>query len=186
MLYELVAGRLPFQGETKSHTVVSILETEPPSLMTLTHEASAELQRIVRKALTKDRDSRYQTARDLMIDLKSLRRDLDLRSELERSSAPSRQQNVSSNADVETQLHAASTHGETLNLFQTCNHFGCVHTRTRVVADRSLSLASRGDRRGLLVLGSSGRERSRDRPRIAVLPFVNQNNDPDSEYLSTV
>jgi serine/threonine protein kinase len=46
---------------------------------------SAELQRIVRKALTKDRDSRYQSARDLMIDLKGLRRDLDIQSEMKRT-----------------------------------------------------------------------------------------------------
>src|SRR5262249_2294260 len=48
-----------------------------------------ELQRIVRKALTKDRNNRYQTSRDLLIDLKNLRRDIDLQSEIERSLAPS-------------------------------------------------------------------------------------------------
>src|SRR2546423_13401726 len=88
VLYELLAGRPPFHGETKSHTVVSILESEPPPLTTFAPDTPAELQRIVRKTLTKDRDSRYQTARDLMIDLKTLRRDLDLRSELQRSSVP--------------------------------------------------------------------------------------------------
>src|SRR5882762_1096228 len=90
VLYEMVAGRPPFHGETKSHTVVSILETEPPPLNTFAPQTPPELQRIVRKALTKDRDSRYQTARDLMIDLKSLRRDLDIQSEISRSSAPGR------------------------------------------------------------------------------------------------
>ncbi|MDX6383447.1 MAG: hypothetical protein QOK48_1020 [Blastocatellia bacterium] len=88
VLYEMVAGRAPFHGETKSHTVVSILESEPPPLAILAPGAPAELQRIVRKALTKDRDSRYQTARDLMLDLKSLRRDLDIQSEMRRSSSP--------------------------------------------------------------------------------------------------
>jgi hypothetical protein len=53
-------------------------------LTTFAPEAPVEFQRIVRKALTKDRDSRYQTARDLMIDIRNLRRDLDVRSELER------------------------------------------------------------------------------------------------------
>ena len=91
VLYEMVAGRAPFRGETKSHTVVSILETEPAPLATFAPDAPAELQRIVRKALTKDRDSRYQTARDLMIDLKSLRRDLDIQSEISRTSAPDRE-----------------------------------------------------------------------------------------------
>jgi len=87
VLYEMVAGRPPFRGETRSHTVVSILETEPPPLTTFAPEIPAELQRIVRKALTRDRDSRYQTARDLMIDVKNLRRDLDIQSEMRRSLA---------------------------------------------------------------------------------------------------
>lgn len=87
VLYEMVAGRAPFHGETKSHTVVSILESEPPPVTTFAPAAPAELQRIVRKALSKDRDSRYQTARDLMLDLKSLRRELDIQSELRRSSS---------------------------------------------------------------------------------------------------
>src|SRR5256714_1256682 len=87
VLYEMLAGRPPFRGETKSHTVVSILESEPPPLTTFAPDIPAELQRIARKALTKDPDSRYQTARDLMIDLKTLRRDLDIKSEMSRSSA---------------------------------------------------------------------------------------------------
>src|ERR1043166_8035830 len=88
VIYEMLAGRVPFRGETKSHTVVSILENEPPPLTTFAPDTPAELQRIVRKALTKDRDSRYQTARDLMIDLRNLRRDLDIKSEIERSTVP--------------------------------------------------------------------------------------------------
>jgi serine/threonine protein kinase/tetratricopeptide (TPR) repeat protein len=85
VLYEMVAGRAPFKGETSSHVIVSILEHEPEPL---TPDAPAELQRIVRKCLTKERDERYQTARDLMIDLKNLRRELDFQSELERSVPP--------------------------------------------------------------------------------------------------
>ncbi len=84
IMYEMLAGRPPFFGATKSHTVVAILESEPPPLTTFAPETPVEFQRIIRKALTKDRDSRYQTARDLMIDVRNLRRDLDVKSELER------------------------------------------------------------------------------------------------------
>ncbi len=85
VMYEMVAGRPPFRGETRSHTVVSILESEPPSLTSFAPDTPAELERIVRKALAKNADSRYQTARDLMIDLKNLRRDIDIKSELQRT-----------------------------------------------------------------------------------------------------
>jgi serine/threonine protein kinase/Tol biopolymer transport system component len=88
VMYEMVARGLPFVGETKSHVMVSILDQEPASLAAFAPNAPTELQRIVRKCLSKDRDSRYQTSRDLMIDLKNLRRDLDLQGEIERSIAP--------------------------------------------------------------------------------------------------
>jgi serine/threonine protein kinase/tetratricopeptide (TPR) repeat protein len=76
VLYEMLAGRAPFGGDTSSHTIVSILEREPVALA----HVPTELHRIVRKALAKDADMRYQSARDMLIDLKTLRRDLDAES----------------------------------------------------------------------------------------------------------
>jgi len=87
VMYEMVTHGAPFVGETKSHVMVAILDHEPTPLTTFAPNAPAELQRIVRKALSKERDERFQTARDLMIDLKNLRRELDLQSELGRSAA---------------------------------------------------------------------------------------------------
>jgi tetratricopeptide (TPR) repeat protein len=82
-----VGGRAPVLGEPSTHILVSILEHEPPPLARFAPAAPPELQRIVRKCLAKEPEERYQTARDLMIDLKSLRRELDLQGELERSTA---------------------------------------------------------------------------------------------------
>ena len=87
VLYEMVAGRPPFEGETASHVTVSVLEHEPAPLTRFAPDAPAELQRIIRKCLTKAPEERYQTSRDLMIDLKNLRRDLELQTELTRSTA---------------------------------------------------------------------------------------------------
>ncbi len=88
VLYKMVAGHPPFQGETSSHVIVALLEHEPEPLTRFAPGAPPELQRIVRKCLMKERDERYQTARDLMLDLKNLRRELELQSELERSAPP--------------------------------------------------------------------------------------------------
>jgi serine/threonine protein kinase len=88
VLYEMIAGRAPFTGETHSHVGYAILENDPAPLTRSAPQTPAELQRIVRKALAKDRDERYQTARDLLIDLKSLRHDLEIQTEIERSLAP--------------------------------------------------------------------------------------------------
>jgi serine/threonine-protein kinase len=73
-LYEMAAGHSPFARETAADTIVSILEKEPPPLAQLTSEVPEALERIIRKALGKDREERYQTARELLDDLKSLKR----------------------------------------------------------------------------------------------------------------
>jgi Serine/threonine protein kinase len=100
VLYEMIARRVPFSGETINHTIVAILEKEPQLL----ENAPSELQRIVRKALTKDVDMRYQSARDLLIDLKNLRRDLDIQGELERSVIPNRDPGTSGSLRTHTNL----------------------------------------------------------------------------------
>ena len=75
VLYEMVAARSPFTGPTNSHTVVSILEREPELLATSAKIAvPPELDRIVSKALAKNADERYQTTKDLLVDLKHLRK----------------------------------------------------------------------------------------------------------------
>jgi hypothetical protein len=76
MLYEMLTGAMPFAGPTTSHTLVQIIEKEPPPLPKDT-EAPAELQRIVRKAMAKNADERYQSAKDMAVDLKNLRKQLD-------------------------------------------------------------------------------------------------------------
>lgn len=81
VLYEMLCGHPPFEGETPSHVIVSILENEPGPLAQFL-EAPAELQRILYKVLRKNRDERYQTARDLALDLNNLKRELDIEARL--------------------------------------------------------------------------------------------------------
>ena len=76
VLYEMVSGRAPFEGSTRSHLIVSILENTPPPLRANEVEVPEQLEWIVTKALRKDRDERYQTARELYTDLKELQRRL--------------------------------------------------------------------------------------------------------------
>ncbi len=87
VIYELVAGQAPFGGATKSDLIVALLERDPPPLARFIAEAPAELERIVMKALDKDREERYQTAKDLLIDLKRLRQKLVVDAEIERLQA---------------------------------------------------------------------------------------------------
>ena len=88
LLYEMLTGRLPFEGPTPSHVIVSILEKEPPLLTRYISEAPEALEWIVTKALTKNREDRYQTAREMLTDLRRLKQRLDASAEIERSFAP--------------------------------------------------------------------------------------------------
>jgi len=75
VLYELAAGQAPFVGETSAETITKISRDEPEPLRSLNKGVSAELERIVRKCLEKDPDRRYQSARELAVDLRNLARD---------------------------------------------------------------------------------------------------------------
>jgi serine/threonine protein kinase len=77
LIYEMVAGVMPFKGATSSHTIVQILEKHPAPL-TEVARAPGELDRIVRKAMAKSPDERYQSAKDMLIDLRSLKKELDV------------------------------------------------------------------------------------------------------------
>jgi eukaryotic-like serine/threonine-protein kinase len=74
MVYEMVSGRQPFAGASAAATASAILTHEPLPLIRFAPDVPDELQRIVRKCLDKDREHRYQSARDLEIDLKNIRR----------------------------------------------------------------------------------------------------------------
>ena len=89
VLYEMVAGCLPFAGSTSSEVLAAILsEKDPQPLARYSREVPAELERLVMKSLAKDRDERYQTAKDLLIDLKGLKQKLVVDAAIERSAPP--------------------------------------------------------------------------------------------------
>jgi two-component system LytT family response regulator len=75
VLYQMATGRVPFAGSTPSETIARILEAQPEAMARFNYDLPETLERIVRKCLEKDRERRYQSARDIMVDLQELARE---------------------------------------------------------------------------------------------------------------
>jgi eukaryotic-like serine/threonine-protein kinase len=88
VLYQMMTGHTPFIGDTPREVMTSIRETEPPLLTSYNGHTPPELQQIISKALRKDQRERYQSAGEMLQALKNLRRKLESKAELERSTAP--------------------------------------------------------------------------------------------------
>jgi serine/threonine protein kinase/Flp pilus assembly protein TadD len=158
VLYELLAGRSTFEGRTSSDVIAAILRTEPPPLTRYVDEAPAELERIVTKALQKDREERYQAVKDLGLDLKGLKRRLDFDTEAART-IPS------------TPLTTSSAKPR-----RTLSRVAFVMLITGAVAVVALGYGAYSG-----YLGGAGKGNI---DSVAVLPFTNESGDPNHEYLS--
>lgn len=88
VLYELLTRHQPFTGETINHTLVAIIEKDPPPLSQFADGLPDEIERIVEFALAKNAGERYQKAKYLIRDLKALGKRLEFEAELVRTSSP--------------------------------------------------------------------------------------------------
>ncbi len=109
VLYEMVTGRLPFTGETITETIDRITHSQPEAIARFNYSVPPELEVIIKKALRKDRDERYQTIHDVLVDLKDLKREVELAAGLERSTPPtSRSTEISTQTISRTIVDATS------------------------------------------------------------------------------
>jgi serine/threonine protein kinase/tetratricopeptide (TPR) repeat protein len=181
VIYEMLAGDAPFAGETFSHIGVSILEKEPAPLSHHVEGVPARLEEIVVKCLAKDKDERYQTAKDLLIDLRNLKRRLDADAEIERTAAPEK-------------FGVAPSGGEACGV-PTSPPKGTPSTRPSSaeyivsgIKQHKLAAAIAGL---VIIIGGVGlglylhaRNTEVAIESIAVLPFVNASGNSEVEYLS--
>ena len=186
VMYEMLARATPFVGETANDSIAAILTKEPPPLDDAT---PSELRRIVRKSLQKQTDERYQTVKDLLLDVKNLKRELEFSEELERSHVP--QSTGSSNVGTAQMSENA-----------TAVSSGVISTQTSTPQQLSsaeyLVSEIRGHKKSVTALlvillvalfGGGywflgGRGSAKQIESIAVMPFVNESGNADVEYLS--
>jgi TolB-like protein/Tfp pilus assembly protein PilF len=87
VLYEMVAGSPPFRGETPSDCIAAILTAEPAPLSSISPDVPAKLESILQKALRKNTDERYQTIKEMLAELRSLKAKLETESSLSQTKA---------------------------------------------------------------------------------------------------
>jgi eukaryotic-like serine/threonine-protein kinase len=190
VLYEMLSGKVPFTGETINHTIVSILEKEPKLL----DNVPDELQRIVRKTLAKDVEMRYQSSKDLLIDLKNLRRNLDIQGELERSIVPNREITTNQVQENETAIYNSKSIEETkaesgaLATQSVSNSSSLEYAVTKAKSHKFATAII-----GIILLSAISAigffgykyfTSTKQINSIAVMPFENKNSDADTDYLS--
>jgi serine/threonine protein kinase/Flp pilus assembly protein TadD len=187
VLYEMLAGRSPFEGATNHEVVAAILKEEPPPLSDFVEHVPVRLQEIVSRALRKDRDERYPTAREMLEDLRTLKQDLEFELKLARAgksvSAEAAGRPVSAGGGVtSTDQFARPTAREPL---ARATMSGILHS-TEHKRRGHLLLVGLG---ALAVAAALFSFWYFSRPAgainsVAVLPFVNVGGDSDAEYLS--
>jgi eukaryotic-like serine/threonine-protein kinase len=163
VLYEMSTGTLPFRGNSSAEIFKAILDAAPPPALRLNPDMPAELERIIDKALDKDRNLRYQSAADLRTDLARLKRNYDSGRS---ASASATSIAAASSASVPAAVTPASTSkkiaGATAALVLVVVIAGSIYFMRARSADHS----------------------SQKINSIAVLPFANATADPNNEYLS--
>ncbi|HEV3470665.1 MAG TPA: protein kinase, partial [Pyrinomonadaceae bacterium] len=193
VLYEMLTGRPPFVGATQSHVVVAILEREPASLAEYVPDAPPELQSVIDRALAKDARARYQSASELLEDLRAARAALEL-APGETRAAPAATARTrppeglhTATAHARTSPHPAARTGFATRAFRTraARRLDTAPPalRGRLVAWAAAALVLLVLTAGAYVVVNRLTARRANIDAIAVLPFANVGGDPEAEYL---
>jgi serine/threonine protein kinase/tetratricopeptide (TPR) repeat protein len=179
LLYEAATGKRAFESESTIDTLHKIVHTPAPLVRDVNPSAPSDLTRIVRRCLAKDPDDRYQSIREATIELRDVRRELEGVVEMEtavRPASPTMRVTSAQRDEATVGGTAASTTTSSVEYIITGMKR---HKLAMVIILAALVLGSVALAKYLYARNTEVAIDS-----IAVLPFVNQNSDPDTEYLS--
>src|SRR6201988_206261 len=183
VIYEMVARRLPFWGNTPADVIAAVIERQPPPLPSDGSVALGSLELIVFKALQKERENRYQTAAELLTDLKQLKQTVELPVKQERLAANSQGGIVGPPSEMKTvpAIHA-STSGDGAATTSSAENFVGRLKHHRYAALTILIAFIFAAAVGIYVY--RGKVNQKAIQSIAVMPFVNASGNSEVEYLS--
>jgi|CZLA01.1.fsa_nt_gi serine/threonine protein kinase len=175
VMYELVTGRAAFEGGTASDVIAEILKFEPPPPVEFAPDLPYEIERIVGKALRKDRETRYQSVRDLLIDLQDFKKEAEFQAKLQGAARPEREQTGSgwrttARGAPQARVSEQSTSPRTS---RGSWWWGLAVLLVAVVGTLGYFSARKSN-----APPTSARPRS-----LAVLPFRNLKQDPETDFL---
>lgn len=146
VIYEMLSGRQPFRAATTVDVMSGILSREPEPLLNYLPQGPRELERIVSRALRKDRDERYQSVKDLLIELKDLKRDVETIQQ--RAATSSVSASISSEVSAVPEKSIAVLYFESMNPGDESDYF-CAGITEDIITDLSkikeLKVVSRAD-----------------------------------------
>jgi len=179
VLYEAISGRKPFSGDTTQDVIGSVLQKEPPPLARYTHGIPDGLEWIVSRALRKERGDRYQTANELLTDLKDLRKKIEFTRSMssEASGGDPLPLGPAPTSDFRTTAQAIPS-----SIPSSAEYIVTGIKRHRLALVLCLLVAAAG----IVGLGAylHARNNVAAIQSIAVMPFVNASGNADLEYLS--
>ena len=181
ILFEACTGKKPFEGESIIKSLHMVVYEQPPIIADLNPSAPLELQRIVRRCLAKDPDERYQSIKDVAIELKELRRDLE---GIDTTVPPPPRSKAGVEATRSESL-APPTSSPSSSLQTRASSAEYVVTgikQHKVIAAVLAVVVLAGIATLVIFLG--GRSSSDTIKSIAVMPFVNEGGKPELEYLA--
>ncbi|MBI1765771.1 MAG: protein kinase [Acidobacteria bacterium] len=164
VLYEMLTGRKPFDGETTSHVIAALLEHDPAAVSTISPGIPPDLERVVTRALQKDCQARYQTAAELIEALKQIKHQLG--------------------APEQSTKKPGSLQGEVATAPQTWNAdlIGGIRRHFRSLASGTFGFAAVV---AAVFYFASSSESGKPINSIAILPFAHVSSDANGEYVAS-
>ncbi len=181
ILYESVTGRKAFAGKDPIDSLNKIIREPVAPVTDFRPDAPNTLQRIVRRCLAKDPEDRYQTIKDVAIELRELRRELAESAAVDITVAPTRSEAPIGSGAGPTSLESAAGSTSLSARSSSAEYVVTEIKRHKLAASVAVLAVALG---AILLTAYLRRNSEVAIESIAVLPFVNQNRDTDTEYLS--